>query len=528
MTGSAARRVLSGAVVCLLLIAPLLVLHPTRVQAQSGCDGLIAPRLTIGGSGRVTSPFGVSLKNVPATGAGGATEIEALATDTVFTVLDGPQCNQDYVWWQIQLPNGVTGWAAEGNATDYFVEPTTVGLYTYRRSPDATTVTRFFVTPDGTARQEAVFTIPPLDATPASAWQPVELDALTQGLTGVEQNCPDRLTGTMWADEAARADPTAVALPALDYTVHPAPAGDRLLLVRSQVLSIPRCDTALPEPVGMTRVTLLNADGTETELFPFPQHSSIPASQDSYGLAEPDALRVYLDEIEWSPDGQYIAFVAAYRDTCGDSGCYRFQMYVYNTGSGQLYVPGEGRHVAWANGGAQLLAFRLLAEGDTQRGHLYSTNPDGTGRQEVWLPGGAVYLSTTQTDLGFPWNATGTRVLIGNGGTDQVMVLNIVDRGLTSPVAVPDIAAPLNRLSVTFVKGDSALLWTTIRGQFVLQDTRSGDAVRLTSEVASTGVPLRDVRPFSTGLHALLEMADGTAYVLDLNGDRLTQVVFGG
>ncbi len=528
MIGSAVRRGLPGVVVCIVLFALLLPVNRPAIRAQSGCDGLIVPRLSIGGAGRVTSPFGVSLKNVPATGAGGAAELATLPTDTIFNVLDGPQCNQGYVWWQIQLPNGVTGWAAEGNATDYFLEPTTVGLYTYRRSPDGATVTRFFVTPDGTARQDTVFNVTPIQATPASAWQQIELDTLTQGLAAVEQNCPDRLTGTIWADEAARTDPTSVALPALDYTIYPAPAGDRLLLVRPLLLTLPRCDTALPERVGMTRVTLLAADGAETELFPFPQHGSIPASQDRYALSEPDAPRVYLDEIKWSPDGQYVAFVAAYRDTCDDTDCYRFQMYVWNTGSGQLYVPGEGRHVAWANNGAQLLAFRLLTEGDVQRGHLYSMNPDGTQRQEIWLPGGAVYLSTTQTDLGFPWNAGGTRVLIGNGGTEQVMVLNIVDRGLTSPVAVPDIAAPLNRLSVDYVKGDSALLWTTIRGQFVLQDTRSGDAVRLASEVASTGVPLREVRPFSTGLHALLEMSNGTAYVLDLAGDRLTQVVFGG
>lgn len=520
------RRMLPGVVVCVVL---LLALGPRPdARAQSGCDGLIAPRLSVGGAGRVSSPLGVSLKNVPATSAGGSTEIATLPTGTAISVLDGPQCNQGYVWWQVQLPSGVTGWAAEGSATDYFLEPATVGLYTYRRSPDGGTVTRFFVTPDGVARQDAVFTVPPVEATPASAWQQVELDTLTQGLAAVEQNCPDRLTGTIWADEAARADPANVALPAMDYTIYPAPAGNRLLLVRSLLLALPRCDTALPEPVGMTRVTLLAADGTETELFPFPQHGSVPASQDRYALSEPDAPRVYLDEIVWSPDGQYIAFVAAYRDTCEDADCYRFQMYVWNTGSGQLYVPGEGRHVAWANNGAQLLAFRLLTEGDTQRGHLYSMNPDGTQRQEVWLPGGAVYLSTTQTDLGFPWNEGGTRVLIGNGGTEEVMVLNILDRGLTPPVAVPDLAVPLNRLSVDYVQGDTALLWTTIRGQFVLQDARAGDSVRLTSEVASTGVPLREVRPFSTGLHALLELSDGTAYVLDLNADRLAQVVFGG
>lgn len=524
----ATRRLINGAAVCFVLFA-MLALVGGRALAQGGCDGLIAPNLSSGGAGQVTSPYGVSVKNIPATGTGGAAEVATLPQGAVFTVLDGPQCNQGYVWWQIRLTNGIVGWAAEGSATDRFMEPATVGLHTYRVSPDRGTITRFFVTPEGAARREAVFTVPPVEATPADAWQPVEQEALTQGLADVEQNCPERLIGTLWEDEASRAAPLETPLPADDYTFYPAPDGERLVLVRTLQLPLPRCDAALPDHAGMGRVTLLDVAGTETELFPFPQHGTVPPSQDRYALTVPNAPRVYLDEVRWSPDGAHIAFVAAYRDTCDDAACTRFHVYVWDVARGQLYVPGEGRHVAWTEGGAWLYVFRLLADDEgAPHANLARMRPDGTERVAVPLPGGTVALSTTQTGLGFPWNEAGTRVLLGSGGTDAVTIYTLADRSLTPARAVPELAPAPNRLAVDYVFGETALLWTTIRGEFLVQDLREDTVRLLESEVASTGVPLRAVRLFITGQHALLEMADGTAYVLDVAADRLRPVVFGG
>ena len=220
---------INGAAVCFVLFA-MLALVGGRALAQGGCDGLIAPNLSSGGAGQVTSPYGVSVKNIPATGAGGAAEVATLPQGAVFTVLDGPQCNQGYVWWQIRLTNGIVGWAAEGSATDRFMEPATVGLHTYRVSPDRGTITRFFVTPEGAARREAVFTVPPVEATPADAWQPVEQGA-DPGPRGRRAELPGGLIGTLWETRRHARRPLRPCPPTT--TPYPAPDGERLVLVRT-------------------------------------------------------------------------------------------------------------------------------------------------------------------------------------------------------------------------------------------------------------------------------------------------------
>jgi len=42
-----------------------------------------------------------------------------------FTVIDGPQCANNWSWWKIKTEDGTTGWMAEGgDETDpYFICP---------------------------------------------------------------------------------------------------------------------------------------------------------------------------------------------------------------------------------------------------------------------------------------------------------------------------------------------------------------------------------------------------------------------
>jgi hypothetical protein len=48
---------------------------------------------------------------------------------TKVEVIGGPQCLPHfagaYLWWQVKLPNGQTGWSAEGSqfGSFYFIEP---------------------------------------------------------------------------------------------------------------------------------------------------------------------------------------------------------------------------------------------------------------------------------------------------------------------------------------------------------------------------------------------------------------------
>lgn len=522
------RALLAG---WLILVVSLIGLptHPTATpaSAQSACDGLVAPRLTIGGSARVTSPYGLSLKNQPMTGAAGATEVKLMGYGSVATVLDGYRCNLGYIWWELSLPDGSTGWAAEGDASGYFMEPTTVGLHLYQPNADGTQIAHYFVTPDGTAQRQGGFSIAPVTATPREAWQQVEIDRLGQALDSVHSRCPARLAGTPF-ENLDLDGALSLALPPLEYDFYPSPDGTRLLLVRHLHLRLPRCDTVVPERVGISRVSVLDASGTETPLFPFPQHGSVPASEDRYAPGVPDSWNVYLDEVVWSPQGKYIAFVAAYRDQCSGQPCYRFQLYVSNLDTGQLYILGEGRHVGWTNGGEGINAFRLVTGDDgRQVAHLFTMRPDGTDRQEIWLPGGAVYVSDSQQGLGLPWNDSGTRVMVANAGMGEVMLFNLSDRAFTPAVTVPDLMPQPNRLSVNLIRGETAFLWTTIRGEFVTQNVRTGDWVPLHSDLATTGVAPVRVRPFATGNKALVEMADGSAYVLDINADQLIPVALG-
>ena len=495
-------------------------------QAQSPCDGLIAPRLTVGSTARVTSPYGLSLKDSPRTGAAGAIERALLPFGTVLRVLDGYTCNLGYLWWQVQLPDGSSGWAAEGNADEYFLQPHVEALHVFRPRDDGTALDHFTVTRDGLSSRQAAIPVPPAQGTPGTVWQPVEIDRLATLLTDAQTRCPQRLRDTPLEGVTSLDDALALPLPSLEYDFYPAPSGERVVLVRHLHLQVPRCDTVIPERVGISTVSVLAADGTETVLFPFPQHGSVPASEDAYAPSEPDSWTVTLDEVIWSPHKKYIAFVAAYRDRCAGGDCYRFHIYIANLESGQLYIVGEGRHLGWTNGGEGIVFFRLTRDSAGQaRARLFAARPDGSARQEVWLPGGAVYVSEERRDLGFPWNPSGTRVMVGNAGLGEVMLLNVADRAFTPPVAVPDLMPQPNRLSVHLVRGETALLWTTIRGEFVLQDVRTGRWERLSSELASTGVAPRRVQVFGLGDAALIEMADGSAYLLDLEADRLTAVM---
>jgi len=496
-------------------------------RAQSACDGLVTPQLTAGGAARVITSYGLSLKDQAATGAAGAKELGVLPYGSVVSVQDGYRCNFGYVWWQVRTADGTVGWAAEGaNAGSYYLEPVEVGMYSYRREADGAQIVQYWVTPDGSARRGTVFPVAPGVATPADLWQPVELEWLGNLVRDAINACPQRMTGD-WAAIQSAEQAAALPLAPYEYDYYPAPTGDRVLLVRHHHLLVPRCSTVVPARVGTSTVSVLSADGSEVVLFPFPQHGSVPESTDWYTDAEPDNWQVRLSEVVWSPNGKYIAFVAGYRYSCNREDCYRFHLYVSNPESGQLYVFGDARRVGWTNGGEGINFFRLVPTGDGGRvARLFTARPDGSARQEIWLPGGAEYVSGDEIPLDLPWADGGGRVMVGNSGWGEVMLLNVIDRSFTPPVVVPEMMPRVNRLGVLLMRGDQTYLWSTIRGDFVRQDARRGNWERLQSSVAPTGVAPVALRAFPDGLHALVEMADGSAYVLDMVGDALVGVNF--
>jgi hypothetical protein len=82
----------------------------------------LAPRLAIGGVGRVLPGDPNVLRSAPGTGSNSVV-IGSIPGGGQFTVLAGPQCGNDgRYWWQVQYGSAI-GWTAEGEGATYWVEP---------------------------------------------------------------------------------------------------------------------------------------------------------------------------------------------------------------------------------------------------------------------------------------------------------------------------------------------------------------------------------------------------------------------
>ena len=92
-------------------------------QPVSACPGAPPQRMVVNQGGFVcTQGENVRLRDAPARSA---TTIFSLPVGSQFTVIDGPECSDDWSWWKITLDNGTTGWIAEGGdkIDPYFICP---------------------------------------------------------------------------------------------------------------------------------------------------------------------------------------------------------------------------------------------------------------------------------------------------------------------------------------------------------------------------------------------------------------------
>lgn len=102
------------------LIVTVLSVSPAQTHA---CPLVPAPRLRPGMEA-VVAPglWGLNLRALPAVSTGVRVQIGA---GQRMIVLDGPSCNGRYQWFRVELPNGVTGWIAEGEWAGYYIMPAT-------------------------------------------------------------------------------------------------------------------------------------------------------------------------------------------------------------------------------------------------------------------------------------------------------------------------------------------------------------------------------------------------------------------
>ena len=109
----------------LVLALALAVMPPIGVQAQGTCGTAPAPRLTVGATARVSiTPDGTGNNlRAAASSSAATTVLGVMSVGEVFAVLAGPQCVDDFYWYQVRRWDGQVGWTAEGNASGYWVEP---------------------------------------------------------------------------------------------------------------------------------------------------------------------------------------------------------------------------------------------------------------------------------------------------------------------------------------------------------------------------------------------------------------------
>lgn len=114
---------------CLMLLGD----EVTSAQSPSATPYpcIVAPpmQLSVGIDAIIQNNNGVPL-NIRDEASTYGSIIGQVETRTIVKVLDGPRCgraNNLYTWWQIQTPDGLTGWVAEGDAfrssAQYFIAP---------------------------------------------------------------------------------------------------------------------------------------------------------------------------------------------------------------------------------------------------------------------------------------------------------------------------------------------------------------------------------------------------------------------
>jgi hypothetical protein len=109
-----------------------------RHQLSCLFDQAQSARFGVGDRARVNFTDGTPLREAPDLDAA---EITQMPEGTEFDVIGGPACinaSDYYRFWQIELNDSTTGWAAEAGMTDYFMEPVPDDVLTADAGPDQT------------------------------------------------------------------------------------------------------------------------------------------------------------------------------------------------------------------------------------------------------------------------------------------------------------------------------------------------------------------------------------------------------
>jgi hypothetical protein len=91
------------------------------VIVSATCEGgRLTPSLRVNSTGWV---LGDTPNNVRAAPDADAEIVGEIAAGDWFNVISGPRCADGIAWWQVEYVTGPSGWTAEGQGSEYFLEP---------------------------------------------------------------------------------------------------------------------------------------------------------------------------------------------------------------------------------------------------------------------------------------------------------------------------------------------------------------------------------------------------------------------
>jgi hypothetical protein len=94
-----------------------------NISEEPVCDNGFVSRLAVGMTARV-SEFPPYANRVRAKPEKDAEMIGSIEPGEPITILEGPECTEDWVWWKVKsIETGLIGWTAEGDKDEYWLTP---------------------------------------------------------------------------------------------------------------------------------------------------------------------------------------------------------------------------------------------------------------------------------------------------------------------------------------------------------------------------------------------------------------------
>ncbi len=97
-------------------VLPQATIPPNPAQ----CAGALPSRLQVGELGWVLPGDPNNFRSSPSISG---EQIGQLAGSLIFTVLEGPECADNFAWFRVRDNYGIEGWTAEGNSNGYWLAP---------------------------------------------------------------------------------------------------------------------------------------------------------------------------------------------------------------------------------------------------------------------------------------------------------------------------------------------------------------------------------------------------------------------